>query len=306
MSLWLGVVALLATMLLLYSTLRRLGVSRLLADGILVLTCFGTGLFHYATFDSSFTHIYSAALFAALTFVGVNASQDGRSPRRLVVFGLSLFIALIREPDIPSLLVLAGAFTLWRTRSAAPGKRLAVGAGLIGPVIAAIVIVGAFQLFYDHWSTGTWTLSSYGQAAFSLGQLKEAAVLFSPNHGLFLWYPVVVVLLIAGLVPRRARTWGLVAMTMVASLTVIYGSWEGGWSLGGAFGLRGFVDIVPVIAFAGGLGLSSLPTRSRRSLLGIAAACTLVTLQLMIGYWKGELAYDHTTGQQYVHQVTAS
>ena len=305
LSLWLGIAALLTTVLLLYATLRRLGVRGLLADWILIVVCFGTGLFHYATFDSSFTHIYSAALFAGVLLVGVKAAQDRRSPSRWLLFGLSLFIALIREPDIPSLLVLVGAFVVWRGRGLQAGERRRAAAGIIVPVTLALMAVGAFQLLYNHWSTGTWTLSSYGQQGFSVGQLKEPDVLFSPTHGLFLWYPVLAVLLIAALAQKRTRIWGLVALGTGAPLTVIYGSWAS-WSLGGAFGMRGFVDIVPVIAVAGAVGLASLRTRSRRPLLYLTAACTLVTMQLMIGYWNGSLAYDHTTGQQYVHQLIGS
>jgi hypothetical protein len=304
-SQWLGVAALLATLLLLNATMRRLGVRGLTVDATLLAVCFGTGLFHYATFDGSYTEIYSAALFAALLLLGVDAAHRGRSPNRWLLFGLALFIALIREPDIPALLMLVAAWIAWRLRSLAREKRRRAVAEAIVPVLAALVLVGAFQLLYNHWSTGSWTLSSYGQEAFLPGQLKEGAVLFSYNHGLFVWYPVLAVLLVAALWQRRSRAWGLVALGTVALLTVIYGSWHSWW-LGESFGLRGFVDIVPVIAVAGAVGLSSLSTRARRWTLCAAALCTLVTLQLMLGYWSGTLPYAHSTGKQYWHQIIGS
>jgi hypothetical protein len=283
----LSVLALLVTLACIHLTLTRLAVGACIADLAVLATCWGTGLFHYATYDSSFTHIDSAALFAGLLLLGVSCAQRGRAPHPAPLFGLIFFIALIRSPDIPVLLVLLCAWLIWRVRGSgvAPWRSLR---SVPVTTVAAIATAEAIQLIYTHWSSGRWTLSSYGPEPFSLSQGKELEVLTSYDHGLLIWYPVVGVMLILALWRRQARGWGLVALVSVAVLTVIYGSWNP-WYLGGAFGMRGFVDIVPVISVAGALGAASLSPRGRGVALLATTLCVLLTVELLAGYWGGTL-----------------
>lgn len=302
---WLGVVALLTTVVLVAMTMRRLGVDALLADLLTILACFGTGLFHYGTYDASFTHVYTAALFGGLLYVGVRAADRGRRLRWSVVFALVLLIGLIRLPNLLVVLALAAAWLLWRVRGLAPKRCRSELVATALPVGAAIAIIVAFQLIYTHWTAGAWSLSSYGSGEpLEPGQLAELKVLFSYNHGLVLWYPVMALLLVISLLSRASRQWGYIAVTCVGLLTLLYGSWIP-WFLGGAFGERGFVDVVPIVAVAGGLGISAQPQRARAVSIGAAAVCMLITLGLMRGYWSGALPFAGDTGREYWQQLAS-
>jgi hypothetical protein len=304
-SQWLSVLALLTTLTLIGAALDTVGVQWWARDVTLLAACFGTGLFHYATYDSSFTHVYSAALFSALLLIGLRAGRRRQRPNWLATFSLTLFISLIRDPDIAVLAVLVAAWLVWQVLPLPRPERLREAIKVLAPVVGAVVLVGAFQLLYTRWSSGGWSASTYGQESFSLGQLAELKVLFASNHGLFSWYPALFVMLAVALCCRRSRMWGLTALASVLVLTVIYGSWHE-WALGGAMGQRGFVDIVPLIAFAGGIGLPNLSLRWRRLAVALAAVCTLVTIELMAGYWNGTMPFGGDTAHQYIENVAGS
>src|SRR5690606_38640806 len=98
-------------------TCRRLGVSWWAGNLAVLLVTFGTGLFHYATFDSAFSHTYTALGVALLAWVFVSTLQDrqGSVPAAsaaavgailvlirntsvffIGVWGLALFVAGVR------------------------------------------------------------------------------------------------------------------------------------------------------------------------------------------------------------------
>jgi hypothetical protein len=304
-SLWLGALALVITSLLVLATLRALGVYPLVANVVTLAGCFGTGLFHYATYDSSFTHVYSAALVAGLVFLAISARARGRPPNPVLLFLLALFIALVREPDIPVLLALLVAWLIWQVKPLPAPERLRAGALGALPILAALAAVAIFQLLYNRWSSGAWTLSSYGQEPFTIGAFHEPGVLLSYDRGLFVWYPVLGVMLGVALWRRPSRQWGIVGAVLVAVLTALYGSWHS-WDLGGGFGHRGFVDVVPFLIVAGGVGLSTLGKFSRTVMIGAIAICALATVELMAGYWDGSIPIANTTMHQYWQHVTGA
>jgi hypothetical protein len=304
-TLWLGALALVLESAFVLAALSRLGVDPVAGGLVCLATCFGTGLFHYDTYDATFTHGDSAMLFAGLVLLGISAAQRRRVPNRAVLFLLSLFIAGIREPDVVPLLALVAAWLYWHARPLAGDARRRLVLGVSVPVIAALVLVGAFQILYNHWAAGAWTISSYGQETFTPAALNEGNVLFSPDHGLLLWYPVVGVLLAVALIHPASRAWGAVALGVVVLLTLVYGSWYG-WDLGGGFGHRGFVDVVPVVAVAGGLGLAALERWGRTLATGALMLGTLVTVELMAGYWTGSLSFQGTTLSQYWQHIAGA
>ena len=302
---WLSVLALLLAITFMGAAMRGLGVGRLLTDATLLIATFGTGLFHYATYDSSYTHIYTAMLVAALVYLGVRAHQLRQRPNALLVFGISFFVVSIREIDVVPLVLLEGAWLLRPGNPSAWASRIGETVKAALPAVIGIVLAVGVQTFYNHWSSGRWALSAYGSESLSLSELKEGSVLASYDHGLLLWYPAMVVLLIVPLLRERSRQWGVLGLVMVVPLVVIYGSWNPWW-LGGAFGQRGMVDVVPVVAVGGAVGLAALRPRERAVALGVCVICAFVTLELMSGYWNGTLPFDHDTSTQYWRSVVGS
>jgi len=287
MSLALGALALLLIALLCFLTLQRLGVSSWTAQAAVFFSMFGTGLFHYGTYDSCFSHVYSALLLAVLLWVFL-----GRAPHapgwgaRVGVAVLALLLILVRNTNV--FLVALGAVTAWSTRARAYLLPLAIGAA--GGA--------ALQLAYNTLATGGMTVSSYGAERFIWDRPMWDSVLFSYERGLFTYYPIFAVALAAGLIVRRTRTAALALGAFVILLAVFYGFWWS-WYLGGGFGHRGFVEIAPAVALLLGVVLESVSPRARTALLAACLVTTSVTVQLMWGYWWKSIPFVHPDARLY-------
>jgi hypothetical protein len=109
---------------------------------------------------------------------------------------------------------------------------------------------------------------------------------------------VVAVVLVAAWLVRRTRVAAAWFTALVLAYATLYGFWWC-WMLGGGFGHRGFVEVMPLAAvlFAAALGEMS-PCRRAIVYQG-ALAATLVTLHFMVEYWQGSLPCMGTTGDRY-------
>jgi hypothetical protein len=109
------------------------------------------------------------------------------------------------------------------------------------------------------------------------------AILFSDNHGLISWTPVVALALV-GLIPLARR----LPLVGAAAIAFVVASWYvnaavADWWAGEAFGARRFVSCFPVFV----LGLAALfdRWRDRAGLVaGVTATFAVMTLLLLIQY----------------------
>ena len=254
-------------------------------DSSLLTLLFGTSLFHYATFDSVWSHAFSFALCAAL-LERLDAWQPGRTRDEVVIGVLTGLLILVRHTNI-----LVPLCVLPALRS----RRLAVTT--IG--VAGLTVLP--QLWLYHQATGHWLVSSYGQLGFTFATPHVWGVLASPTKGVFFWAPLLLVA-VAGFawLPRSLRRWRVPAVVMLVVNTYIIASWWD-WQFGASYGHRGFVDVYPVLA----LGLASSFDRAagvpRHRLVLTAAAVTLCALSVfqMLQYWHGVLPMRDTTWPEY-------
>jgi hypothetical protein len=268
--------------------LRRL-LARHFSEGVVdaslaALLC-GTSLFHYATFDSVWSHAFSFALCAAL-LDRLDEWQPGRARDEVIVGALAGLLILVRHTNI----LLPLCFV-----AAARSRRLAI-------TTTAIAALAALpQLWLYHRATGHWLISSYGQLGFTFTSPHWWGVLGSPTKGVFFWAPILLVA-VAGFawLPPALRRWRIPAAVVLVMHTYLIASWWD-WQFGGSYGHRGFVDVYPVLA----LGLASAFAKAaavplRRGALGAAvvAMCALSMFQ-MLQYWHRVLPMSDTTWSQY-------
>jgi hypothetical protein len=278
------------------------------SDGVTAATLltllFGTNLYHYATFDSSYSHTYSFFLFAA--FMDLTERWYARpGTRRAILLGLVAgLIVLVRHTNVLFLLMfpLYGVFGAdgWRARVAT--LRAQVPSLLVTCATAALVVLPQL-LIYDA-ATGRPFVSSYGSLGFNWGAPEIYGVLLSVQKGLFFWSPLLMPA-VAGLVmlarsANAARAFVVPGAIFLALDTYIIASWWD-WQFGASYGHRGFVDVLPVFA----LGLAALytwaaPSALRRSVTTMAVVC-FVSLSIfqMLQYWNGVLPFSDLTWAQY-------
>jgi hypothetical protein len=277
------------------------------SDGVvawtLVALLLGTNLYHYATFDSSYSHPYSFLLVAA--FMQLTVTWHERpSTRTSVLLGIVAgLIVLVRHPNAV-LLNLFWLYGLGRMRADGVLQLYSTRrADLLRVVLVSLVVI-APQLALYYQATGRLIVSSYGELGFNWMSPRISDVLFSVTKGLFFWSPLLG-LAVAGLVRLAGSSHPLrplaapALLLLLVHLYVIASWWD--WQLGGSYGSRGFVDVLPFFA----AGLASVfewgaESRARLSLTtAIVAAVVFLSVFQMLQYWHGLIPFNDMTWVQY-------
>ena len=269
----------------------------------LVAITFGTDLFHYGTFDATFSHAFSFALAALVLRLALAVWER---PRPAAALGLAAslgLVTLVRPTNLTILLFCAligvdGPAALRRRARALVRHSDLV---LLGVVVFFLALIP--QVVYWHTITGALFVQAYPHDA---GRLDPAhphllGVLFSVRKGLFFWTPLLL-LAVVGLPRLRRLTPPLfvAAVVYLAVFTWVVASWTI-WAYGGSFGMRPFVEALPVLA----LGFAALVETTRsvagRRLLAVAiAVTTLLAIHGMLAYWLQDVPYDGTTWHTYL------
>ena len=129
----------------------------------LLATTFGTGLFHYATYDSVYSHAFSFFLVAAVLRLTISVWERPRFTAVAALAAAAGLVALVRPPNLVVLIfsALIGVESLagLRARGSALLRRIdlvAAGAGIF-------LIVVLPQLAYWHAITGHFIANGYPQ-----------------------------------------------------------------------------------------------------------------------------------------------
>ena len=275
------------------------------ADGVVLATLmtitWSTNLFHYAVFDSTFSHAYSFFLIAALLWL-TERWWDNPTWRRSA--GLSLVAALIlltRHLNAIFLLLVPLYGVVRRDDFANNLRRLWDRRARVGAMIAATVICVAPQLVMYRQASGQWLMNPYGPVGFDFRSPHIIEVLFSVRKGVFFWSPALV-FSVAGLFVARGWARGLVvaAVSIMTLETYLIASWRF-WEFGGSYGHRAFTDSFALLAVF--LAAFFAWTASRPRLVPVVGALTILTAALsvaqMVQYWLGVIPVDNTTWEQY-------
>ena len=270
------------------------------SDLTIVALLFGTNLYHYATYDSTYSHPYSFALFAALIEL-TERWHAAPTKRAAVMIGVvSGLILLTRHTNA----ILLTIVPLYGLNLRGPRQTLAFLRDrwrLLALMAATTLVIVAPQLAIYYQATGRPLVSSYGALGFAFASPHLFGVLFSVQKGLFFWSPLLL-LAFAGLPMLRgsARAFLLPAAVIFALDTYLIASWWD-WQFGGSYGHRGFVDLFPVLA----IGLAAFFEWSGRTpvrQVGVSVVTLLLVLlstMQMFQYWNGVLPSSDVTWDQY-------
>jgi hypothetical protein len=278
------------------------------SDGVtaaaLATILLGTNLYHYATFDSSYSHPYSFFLFAA--FLDLTERWYARPrPGTSVLLGLVVgLIVLTRHTNALFLMF----FPLYGVTNAAEFRaRLALIARerwfvTLATVVAAAVVSPQLAIYYQ--ATGRVFVSSYGDLGFNFGSPHLMQVLFSVQKGLFFWCPVLLTSG-AGFVwlarsNHSARAFVLPSLLFLLVDAYIIASWWD-WQFGASFGHRGFVDTLPIFAIgmAGCFAWLTAHRHVQRLVFPLVVLAIALNLFQMLQYWNHVLPFSDTTWEQY-------
>jgi len=278
------------------------------SDGITAATLatmlLGTNLYHYATFDSSYSHPYSFFLLAAFLELTERWYDQPRTDVSTLLGIVSGLIVLARHTNVLFLLF----FPLYNITSLSSLRaRLALFTRQrrvlsVMAIVTAIVVSPQLAIYYQ--ATGRIFVSSYGDLGFNFASPRVVQVLFGVQKGLFFWSPVLLVSC-AGLLwlarsRQSARAFVVPALVVLVVDTYIIASWWD-WQFGASFGHRGFVDTLPIFAI-GMAGCFAALTTHRQLQQWVAVLVVLaVALNVfqMLQYWNHVLPFSDTTWDQY-------
>ena len=267
--------------------LTKMEINKYIIQLSLIVIIFGTGLFHYSTYDNSFSHIYTAFLVTLLSFSILNQPVKGKN---FWIFFSSFFLILVRNTNF---FILLFFWLLWIVR-----KGLKKNLVLILYSGSGLAFASMIQIGINYFYSGNMTLSSYGGESFLWNRPMFFSVLFSYERGLFNYYPIYAIVISAGLISSRSRTLTIIYTSMILFFAGLYGYWHS-WFLGGGFGHRGFVDIAPIGIIILAVALNQLKEKQIDFFLLFSCVFLFLTLQLMWGYWQGTIPFDGTSATLY-------
>ena len=274
--------------------------SRRVTMSTLAALLFGTNLYHYATYDSFYSHAYSFFLVAALINLTERWHEAPTRARTLLLGLVAGLIVIVRHTNV-LVLALLPLFVV-----AVDGPRAALR--LVSARVRSCVLIagGALlvvlpQLALYTQATGRPLVSSYGSLGFTFGSPHLYGVLISVQKGVFFWSPLLL-LGVAGLFLLRGRLRAFVIPTclvLIADTYLIASWWD--WQFGASYGHRGFIDLFPLLA----LGLAaffewSAASRVRLVSTAIAvSAMTALSIFQMLQYWNAIMPGSDLTWSAY-------
>jgi hypothetical protein len=279
--------------------MRHFGDAVVLAT--LVAITFGTNLFHYAVYESTYSHAFSFCLIALLLLLVERWWESASAWKSVAIGAVAALIVLVRHTNglflafvplygVGSWSGLTANVVRLRQRAALVLLMLAVAAAGVLP-----------QLLIYKWATGHWLVNSYPEGSFSFGSTHVFDTLFSVERGLFFWSPILV-FSIAGLCVAGgwARRLAPVTVAVIAVETFLMASWFA-WNLGAGYGHRGYTDALSLFAIFMAAFFDWTRDRPRLATATAATAAVLVSLATfqMVQYWLGVIPGEHTTWAQY-------
>lgn len=244
--------------------LRRFSPGKSLAA--LLATVNGSFLVYYLVFEPSMSH--ACSLFAASWFFCLSlADEDSRPSGWLLGLAAGLMVLVRWQNLVLGVLCLPGLL------SPRPDWRR------LGQTLLTAALVFSPQLLFWRVHLGSWLTIPQGEHFLDWAHPQLLAVLFSLQHGLLSWTPLLG-LSLPGLVlyARRRRAEALICALALGLMWYVNASVVADIGGGAAFGMRRFASCGPIFV----LGLAALiDAASRRQRAWLAAI-----LLALIG-WNG-------------------
>jgi hypothetical protein len=284
-------------MVLMHRTTQRLFADTALAA--CVLLWLATNFIYYLIVEPSMSHMCSLFATSLLMYVWIRA-RPIESLRQCLAIGLAGgLVGLVRQPDATLFLLPLLDYMFMRKSFLERGKRIALTA-------AGFFFIFWVQMFVWNMLNGSPFLSGYflkGHEGFSWWSPHVLDVLFSAEHGLFLWHPILLFAAIGLVLLFRANPLigGLLLAGFFSQIYLI-ASWSS-WSQGDSFGGRMFISLLPVFAIglAAFLQRVTLKNNMRVLLLVVSGVLVLWNFLFLIQY---RLGFISMSGPYTIRELT--
>lgn len=287
-----------------------LKINAALANITVLITVYGTNLFHYVTYDASFSHIYSFCMITIFLYI-VTALNGRETVFKHIMIGS--FLGIITMIKVTNILIVI-FYLLYEVKSFTDFKRKFLtlyNYKYYFIALAAFCFVFLPQALYWYSITGHFIVNSYQKEGFNWLNPQLFNFLFSMQKGLFFWTPLWLIS-IWGVCKARKSDPNIFLPLVTFLLLGIYvcSSWWC-WDYGGSFGQRPFTDFASVFA----LGFAIVIKQVSETRLIVVHGDNLMTIHLlpvflifilpfvivnilsMVGYWYRVIPYSNTNFQ---------
>lgn len=216
---------------------------------IIILQLFmvlGTSVTNYVNFDASFSHVFS--LFAITSFLYFSRVFFQQHSIKHFLFASVMLgvIFTLRNPNLLILFFIPFISGSWQQLSSGVVflfKNKAIA--LLG--VSIFICIASIQLVLWYVQTGDFFVYSYQGEGFNFLKPHFFDVLFSYKKGLFIYQPILFVMLlgVVWLFVRRQFYLFLSWMLFFIVITYFISSWWV-WSYGASFGMRVYIDFYAV------------------------------------------------------------
>lgn len=273
----------------------------------LIAIIFGTNLFHYGTYDSSFSHAFSfflVTLFLWLTekwFAEIKEVQSKvLMPYSILIGIVSGLLFIVRPVNgiIALLFILYGITSLTDIKTRVYEfwkiKKSLIVLGAVG--LMFVLFINMYYLYgFDH----LFAMPYRDNEGFNLLQPQVANFLFSAQKGLFFWSPVLIFSVLGWVTMKRDNKWKWALLIFFLLSVWVTSSWWH-WPYGGSFGSRPFVDYMALFAIPLGYFYTwAWKSKYKMVIIGITAVLILITIKTMLQYWLGVIEPGGTTLEYY-------
>ena len=262
---------------------RRLGANAFTAA---LAVWLGTPLLFYMYVAPPFSHACSAFGVALFTWTWLRVRERWTMRGAFALGAAGALMAMIREQDVFFALGAALDFGLTQVDvawNAAHARRVlaAAAAGCAGFLVVFTPQAASYIVVNGH-------LGPHASVGHKMNWAAPHAlqVLFSPEHGFFIWTPLALIA-IAGICFLQRKSVAICLLLMVALQVYVGGSVES-WTVAGAFGQRRFIALTTALI----LGYAALEARLRSA----AARRALAAIAILFVYWNLALTAEFAVG----------
>jgi len=262
---------------------RRLGANAFTAA---LAVWLGTPLLFYMYVAPPFSHACSAFGVALFTWTWLRVRERWTMRGAFALGAAGALMAMIREQDVFFALGPALDFGLTQVDvawNAAHARRVlaAAAAGCAGFLVVFTPQAASYIVVNGH-------LGPHASVGHKMNWAAPHAlqVLFSPEHGFFIWTPLAFIA-IAGICFLQRKSVAICLLLMVALQVYVGGSVES-WTVAGAFGQRRFIALTTALI----LGYAALEARLRSA----AARRALAAVAILFVYWNLALTAEFAVG----------
>lgn len=257
-----------------------------------------TNVIYYLTVESTMSHAFSLFTVSLFIYYGIK-NYKTKNKRQYFVYGLlGALMTLTRYQN--GLFMLFPIFELFdsffNSRNYTVNLKILIKKGFV--YLFGFLLGITPQLIFWKIIYGSYYIKAYGTKSFYGGSTHFIDILFSSNHGLFAWTPIILFSII-GLFffAYNQRKWGVFFLVLLLGQYFVNSTWHG-WTFGASYSIRSFINCTFIFS----IGLAALIHRLQNytkiitfSILFFILWNFLLIIQYSLGYIPPSGNYEIST-----------